>query len=95
MGNAGLRRSGYHAAGAFVQGASIELSADAPMREPYVCYMQGGLTYESGKLGILLAADKITKAKATVMENGKWRMMLSCIFQFFIFRAKSVDKARI
>ena len=52
------------AAGAFVQGASIELSADAPMREPYVCYMQGGLTYESGKLGILLAADKITKAKA-------------------------------
>ena len=52
------------AAGAFVQGASIELSADAPMREPYVCYMQGGLTYESGKLGILLAADKITRAKA-------------------------------
>lgn len=47
------------AAGAFVQGASIELSADAPMREPYVCFMQGGLTYESGKLGILLAAQKI------------------------------------
>ena len=39
------------AAGAFVQGASIELSADAPMREPYVCYMQGGLTYSSGKAG--------------------------------------------
>lgn len=48
------------AAGAFVQGASIELSADAPMREPYVCYMQGGLTYSSGKAGILLAADRIT-----------------------------------
>lgn len=47
------------AAGAFVQGASIELSADAPMREPYVCYMQGGLTYSSGKLGVLLAADRI------------------------------------
>lgn len=47
------------AAGAFIQGASIELSADAPMREPYVCYMQGGLTYESGKAGILLAAEKI------------------------------------
>lgn len=47
------------AAGAFVQGASIELSADAPMREPYVCYMQGGLTYSSGKAGILLAAEKI------------------------------------
>ena len=43
------------AAGAFVQGASIELSADAPMREPYTVYLQGGLTYESGKAGILLA----------------------------------------
>ena len=39
------------AAGAFVQGASIELSADAPMREPYVCYMQGGLTYPVGQGG--------------------------------------------
>ncbi len=47
------------AAGAFIQGASIELSADAPMREPYVCYMQGGLTYSSGKMGILLAAERI------------------------------------
>ncbi|MGE4548508.1 MAG: aminotransferase class I/II-fold pyridoxal phosphate-dependent enzyme [Intestinibacillus sp.] len=51
------------AAGAFVQGASIELSADAPMREPYVCYMQGGLTYASGKAGILLAAQRIRKAQ--------------------------------
>ncbi len=47
------------AAGAFIQGASIELSADAPMREPYLCYMQGGLTYESGKAGVLLAVEKI------------------------------------
>lgn len=47
------------AAGAFVQGASIELSADAPMREPYICYMQGGLTYSSGKAGILLATQKL------------------------------------
>ena len=50
------------AAGAFVQGASIELSADAPMREPYTCYMQGGLTYPSGKAGILLAAQRISNA---------------------------------
>ena len=50
------------AAGAFVQGASIELSADAPMREPYVCYMQGGLTYASGKMGVLLAAQRIHAA---------------------------------
>lgn len=45
------------AAGAFVQGSSIELSADGPVREPYIAYMQGGLTYESGKLGIMLAVS--------------------------------------
>lgn len=43
------------AAGAFVGGASIELSADGPMREPYTAFMQGGLTYESGRLGIMAA----------------------------------------
>ena len=47
------------AAGAFVNGASIELSADGPMREPYLSYVQGGLTYESGRLGILLAAEEL------------------------------------
>ena len=47
------------AAGAFVQGASIELSADAPMRPPYTVFLQGGLTFESGKLGILLAAQQL------------------------------------
>ncbi len=45
------------AAGAFTQGASIELSADGPMREPYTAFFQGGLTYESGKIGILSAAQ--------------------------------------
>lgn len=49
------------AAGAFIQGASIELSADAPMRPPYTVYMQGGLTYESGKLGILLAVEELLR----------------------------------
>ncbi|MBR3848241.1 MAG: methionine gamma-lyase family protein [Oscillospiraceae bacterium] len=49
------------AAGAFVQGSSIELSADAPMREPYRVYLQGGITYESGRLGILRAAEEIKK----------------------------------
>ena len=49
------------AAGAFIQGASIELSADAPMREPYTIYLQGGLTYESGKAGILLAVEELLK----------------------------------
>ena len=47
------------AAGAFIQGASIELSADAPMREPYTVYLQGGLTYESGKTGVMLAAEEL------------------------------------
>jgi cystathionine beta-lyase family protein involved in aluminum resistance len=47
------------AAGAFIQGASIELSADAPMREPYCVYLQGGLTFESGKLGVMTAAARL------------------------------------
>ena len=51
------------AAGAFVQGSSIELSADGPMREPYVVYMQGGLTYESGKLGIMMAVSAMLEAE--------------------------------
>lgn len=49
------------AAGTFVQGASIELSADAPIKPPYIAYMQGGLTYESAKLGIMVAADKMIR----------------------------------
>ncbi len=49
------------AAGAFTQGSSIELSADAPMRAPFTVYMQGGLTWESAKLGILAAAEKVMK----------------------------------
>lgn len=49
------------AAGAFIQGASIELSADAPMRPPYTVYLQGGLTYESGKTGIMLAAEELLR----------------------------------
>ncbi len=47
------------AAGTFTQGASIELSADGPMKEPYIAYFQGGLTYESGKVGILSAASQV------------------------------------
>ncbi len=49
------------AAGSFIQGASIELTADAPIRPPYTVYMQGGLTYESGKTGILLAVEEMLK----------------------------------
>ena len=49
------------AAGAFIQGASIELSCDAPMRDPYTAYLQGGLTYESGKAGVLLAVEELLR----------------------------------
>lgn len=49
------------AAGSFTQGSTIELSADAPVIPPYTLYMQGGLSFEYGKLGIMLALSKITK----------------------------------
>ncbi len=47
------------AAGTFTQGASIELSADAPIKQPYIAYLQGGLTYESGKFGILSSCNNL------------------------------------
>ena len=49
------------AAGAFVQGSSIELSADAPLREPYIAYFQGGLTYEHARYGIIKSLDTMVK----------------------------------
>ena len=50
------------AAGAFTLGSSIELSADAPLREPYAVWMQGGLNFHGGKLGVMLAANKVIKS---------------------------------
>ncbi len=50
------------AAGAFVQGSSIELSADAPIKEPYIVYMQGGLTWHHAKIGIIIAVNEMYKA---------------------------------
>lgn len=49
------------AAGAFIQGSSIEFSADAPIKSPYIAFAQGGLTYEHVKLGIMFAIEKIKK----------------------------------
>jgi cystathionine beta-lyase family protein involved in aluminum resistance len=51
------------AAGAFVQGSSIELSADAPIREPYIAYLQGGLTFDHGKAGILVGLSNVLNNK--------------------------------
>jgi len=50
------------AAGAFVQGSSIELSADGPIRPPYAVYFQGGLTWPHAKLGILMSLQKMIDA---------------------------------
>lgn len=49
------------AAGSFTQGSSIELSCDGPLREPYIAYLQGGLTYEYGRLGVMKAIDNLIK----------------------------------
>ncbi|MCR4933638.1 MAG: methionine gamma-lyase family protein [Lachnospiraceae bacterium] len=51
------------AAGAFVQGSSIELSADGPIREPYAIYFQGGLTWEHAKIGVLMSVQKLYNKK--------------------------------
>lgn len=47
------------AAGTFVQGASIELSCDGPLREPYLCFLQGGLSYAAGKMGVMTALQEM------------------------------------
>ena len=49
------------AAGAFVQGSSIELSADGPIKPPYAVYFQGGLTWQHAKLGILMSLEKLVQ----------------------------------
>lgn len=55
------------AAGGFVQGASIELSADAPIKPPYIAYMQGGLVYEHVKLGVMIAVQEMRNIAATTV----------------------------
>ena len=59
---AGYRDKIIMAAGAFVQGSSIELSADGPMREPYIVYFQGGITYEHSKFGVLKSLQELKNA---------------------------------
>ncbi len=55
------------AAGAFVQGSSIELSADAPIRPPYIAYLQGGLVYEHVKLGVLCAIQELINRELLIL----------------------------
>ena len=56
------------AAGAFVQGSSIELSADGPIKPPYAVYFQGGLTWQHAKLGILMSLQKMTEAGCVKLQ---------------------------
>ncbi|MHA6484006.1 methionine gamma-lyase family protein [Paenibacillus sp. strain BS8-2] len=56
------------AAGTFMQGGSLELSADAPIREPYIAYMQGGLTYGHAKYGVLTALEKLVYSGLIVIK---------------------------
>lgn len=55
------------AAGAFTMGASIELSADAPIREPYAAWLQGGITYPTGRMGVILAAQNMLDEKTIIL----------------------------
>ena len=57
------------AAGAFVQGSSIELSADGPIRPPYAVYFQGGLTWYHAKLGILMSLQKLVDADLVTLDQ--------------------------
>ena len=59
------------AAGAFVQGSSIELSADGPIKPPYAVYFQGGLTWEHAKLGILMSLQKLMESGAVDIKNSQ------------------------
>lgn len=51
------------AAGAFISGSTIELSADGPVREPYIAYMQGGLNFDHGKIGVLIGLSKVLEVQ--------------------------------
>ena len=59
------------AAGAFVQGSSIELSADGPIKPPYAVYFQGGLTWEHAKLGILMSLQKLMESGAVDIKKSQ------------------------
>ena len=56
------------AAGAFVQGSSIELSADGPLKEPYAVYFQGGLTWEHAKLGVMMSLQKLVEKNLVTLK---------------------------
>ena len=64
------------AAGTFVQGSSIELSADGPIKPPYAVYFQGGLTWPSAKLGILMSLETSCKSRYCKIISNKYKEYL-------------------
>lgn len=64
------------AAGAFIQGSSIELSADGPMKPPYTVYFQGGLTWQHAKFGILTTLEKLLESGILIQENDSFTRLL-------------------
>ncbi len=59
------------AAGAFVQGSSIELSADAPIKPPYAVYFQGGLTWYHAKLGVMMTIQKLVDKDLISLDHSQ------------------------
>jgi cystathionine beta-lyase family protein involved in aluminum resistance len=62
--NPGYRDPILMAGGTFIQGSSIELSADGPLREPYACYLQGGVSFAQVQLGVLRALEALAALRA-------------------------------
>lgn len=63
------------AAGAFVSGSSIELSADAPIKEPYAVYFQGGLTWPHAKYGIMMSMQSLINAGILAVDEVTGRII--------------------
>ena len=80
------------AAGAFIQGSSIELSADGPLKEPYAVYFQGGLTWYHAKLGIMMALQKLVDAGILVVSFAREHNSLESLF--FHLTGETEQKSR-
>ena len=87
-----LLRQVIMAAGAFVQGSSIELSADGPIKPPYAVYFQGGLTWYHAKLGIMMALQKLVDAGILVVSFAREHNSLESLF--FHLTGETEQKSR-
>ena len=77
-------------AGTFIQGASIELSADGPIRPPYVAYVQGGLTYSHVKIAICSAIDALIKKNYNNLKGScRFRQLFRVKVRIYFIRKKN------